>query len=130
MPPSSLGRAGVWGLGNSLCLQGLRLMQVVLWVGLGILVVSTHSTLSVNEETPVDLDLAKEAPGGRLGEAQGEIKVEVARLPGTQLPGMRMAPPCSQLGACPRSDILGSWEQQWNFLGCLMCPTGRQGRWG
>lgn len=56
--------------------------QVVLWVGLGVLVVSTHTTLSVSEETPVDLDLAKEVPGGRPGEAQDEMKAEVAQLPG------------------------------------------------
>lgn len=56
--------------------------QVVLWVGLGVLVVSTHTTLSVSEETPVDLDLAKGVPGGRPGEAQDEMKAEVARLPG------------------------------------------------
>ncbi|XP_032285379.1 putative sodium-coupled neutral amino acid transporter 10 isoform X1 [Phoca vitulina] len=52
--------------------------QVVLWVGLGILVVSTHTTLSVSEEAPV---------AGRLEEAKGIIKAEAARLPGTQLPG-------------------------------------------
>ncbi|XP_055264338.1 putative sodium-coupled neutral amino acid transporter 10 isoform X4 [Moschus berezovskii] len=59
--------------------------QVVLWVGLGILVISTHTTLSVSQETPVDL--AKEAPGGRLGEVEGAVKVEAAQLPGTWLPG-------------------------------------------
>ncbi|XP_032285381.1 putative sodium-coupled neutral amino acid transporter 10 isoform X3 [Phoca vitulina] len=47
--------------------------QVVLWVGLGILVVSTHTTLSVSEEAPV---------AGRLEEAKGIIKAEAARLPG------------------------------------------------
>uniref|UniRef100_A0A8D0VFG8 Amino acid transporter transmembrane domain-containing protein n=1 Tax=Sus scrofa TaxID=9823 RepID=A0A8D0VFG8_PIG len=59
--------------------------QVVLWVGLGVLVISTHSTLSVSKETPVDL--AKEAPGGKLGEAEGAVQAEAVRLPGTRLPG-------------------------------------------
>ncbi|XP_039082310.1 putative sodium-coupled neutral amino acid transporter 10 isoform X2 [Hyaena hyaena] len=54
--------------------------QVVLWVGLGVLVVSTHTTLSVSEEAPVDV--AKEALAGRLEEAEGVIKAEAARLPG------------------------------------------------
>ncbi|XP_022278342.1 solute carrier family 38 member 10 isoform X4 [Canis lupus baileyi] len=60
--------------------------RVVLWVGLGILMVSTHTTLSVSEEAPVDL--AKEALAGRLEEAEGIIKAEAARLPGTRLPGV------------------------------------------
>ncbi|MBZ3891756.1 Vacuolar amino acid transporter 2 [Sciurus carolinensis] len=62
--------------------------QVVLWVGLGVLVVSTLTTLSVSEEAPVDL--AKEAPGGRRGEVEGARKAEVARL-SVQDPVVNMA---------------------------------------
>lgn len=91
-----------WGPGDLVTpfsLGGLCFIQVVLWVGLGILVVSTHTTLSVSEETPVDLDLAKGAPGSRLGEAQGEVKAKAARLPGTWLSGTCSAPrSCTLLG--------------------------------
>lgn len=75
-------------------------MQVVLWVGLGILVVSTHTTLSVSEEAPVDS--AEEALAGRLEEAEGVRKAEAARLPGMQSPGTHTAPrPRSLLRASP-----------------------------
>ena len=101
-------------------LLGLCLVQVVLWVGLGILMVSTHTTLSVSEEAPVDL--AKEALAGRLEEAEGIIKAEAARLPGTRLPGMHTAAqPRSLLGAPAASSQVVA--RRWCFQAVLPAPV-------
>lgn len=99
-------RAGALGLRDSFSSRGICLIQVVLWVGLGILVISTHTTLSVSQETP--MDLAKEAEGGRLEEAKGAVKVEAAQLPGTCLPGMHTGPQ-------PSRHHRGSWGCSHHF---------------
>ncbi|XP_077022311.1 solute carrier family 38 member 10 [Tamandua tetradactyla] len=52
--------------------------QVVLWVGLGILVLSTFTTLSVSQEPP--MDLGEGAPDSQPREAEHALKADVARL--------------------------------------------------
>lgn len=54
--------------------------QVVLWVGLGILVISTHSTLFASDYTAVDTALG--VPGGQRAELEAVVKAEAAQLPG------------------------------------------------
>lgn len=51
----------------------------------------------------MDVDLAKEAPGGRLAEAEGAVKAEAAQLPGTCPSGPPRAQPPSPPapGRCP-----------------------------
>lgn len=56
------------------------LSQVVLWVGLGILVISTHSTLFASDYTAMDTALG--AHGGQRAELEAVVKAEAALLPG------------------------------------------------
>lgn len=95
-PPLPHG-AGLQGQPDLFCSRVFVSVQVVLWVGLGVLVVSTHTTLSVSEEAPVDV--AEEALAGRLEEAEGVIKAEAARLPGTHTAPQ---PPRGTPAASPR----------------------------
>ncbi|XP_054987720.1 putative sodium-coupled neutral amino acid transporter 10 isoform X2 [Sorex araneus] len=60
--------------------RGALSSQVVLWVGLGILVVSTHSTLFVSEDAAVDAALG--GPGGQRAEVEDVVAGAAAQLSG------------------------------------------------
>ncbi|XP_006886384.1 PREDICTED: putative sodium-coupled neutral amino acid transporter 10 [Elephantulus edwardii] len=96
--------------------------QVVLWVGLGILVISTHTTLSVHEDSPVDL--AEEAPGGRLREMESGGKVEVGRL-SAQNPLVEVA---EDARSKPKQPSVKHEEEQAQIKGPVEVPLPGDGK--
>ncbi|XP_038598000.1 putative sodium-coupled neutral amino acid transporter 10 isoform X2 [Tachyglossus aculeatus] len=62
--------------------------QIILWIGLGILVISTYSTLAVSEDRPPGAEQA--APAARLGDAKENVRPNSAKI-SVQNPGVQAA---------------------------------------